>query len=122
MSEEKQPRKASSVRHTRAIQRDHTKHPISAPTAEEIQERLTEIVHPATLAQVNYFHSLGLRERTLSLMVMVAFVLGMIWRQISGVVSETERRQSAGNTTNIYIGGDVKGGTIIAGDENEVKK
>jgi len=29
---------------------------------------------------------------------------------------------SFGNTTNIYIGGDVKGGTIIAGDEIEVKK
>jgi len=85
MSEEKQPRKASSVRHTRAIQRDHTKHPIAAPSAEQIQERLTEIVHPATLAQVNYFHQLGLRERTLSLVVMVAFVLEMIWRQISGV-------------------------------------
>jgi len=41
---------------------------------------------------------------------------------LSGVVSETERRQSAGSSTNIYIGGDVKGGTIIAGDENEVKK
>ena len=41
---------------------------------------------------------------------------------LSGVVSETERRQSVGNTTNIYIGGDVQGGTIIAGDENEVKK
>ena len=85
MSEEKQPRKASSVRHTRAIQHDHTKHSIAALTAEEIQERLTEIVHPATLAQVNYFHQLGLRERTLSLTVMVAFVLEMIWRQISGV-------------------------------------
>jgi internalin A len=41
---------------------------------------------------------------------------------LSGVVSQTERKQSVGNTTNIYIGGDVKGGTIIAGDENEVKK
>ncbi|MBE0670045.1 MAG: GTP-binding protein [Anaerolineales bacterium] len=41
---------------------------------------------------------------------------------LSGVVSETERRQSAGNTTIINIGGDVKGGTIIAGDENEVKR
>jgi len=41
---------------------------------------------------------------------------------LSGVVSETERRQSSGNTTHIYIGGDVKGGTIIAGDENEVQK
>jgi hypothetical protein len=85
MSEEKQPRKASSVRHTRAIQRDHTKHTIAAPTAEEVQERLLEIVHPATLEQVGYFHRLGLRERTLSLVVMVAFVLEMIWRQISGV-------------------------------------
>jgi hypothetical protein len=85
MSEEKQPRKASSVRHTRAIQRDHTKHSITAPSAEQIQERLTEIVHPATLAQVDYFHSLGLRERTLNLVVMVAFVLEMIWRQIGGV-------------------------------------
>jgi hypothetical protein len=85
MSDEKQTRKASSVRHTRAIQRDHTKHSITAPTSEEIQERLAEIVHPATLEQVGHFHRLGLRERTLSLVVMVAFVLEMIWRQISGV-------------------------------------
>jgi len=85
MSDEKQPQKASSVRHTRAIQRDRTKHSITAPTAEQIRERLTEIVHPATLEQVGYFHRLGLRERTLGLTVMVAFVLEMIWRQISGV-------------------------------------
>jgi hypothetical protein len=85
MSEDKQPRKASSVRHTRAIQRDRTKHSITAPTGEEIQDRLAEIVHPATLAQVAYFRKLGLRERTLGLVVMVAFVLDMIWRQISGV-------------------------------------
>jgi hypothetical protein len=85
MSDEKQPRKASSVRHTRAIQRDHTKHTITTPSAEQIQERLMEIVHPATLEQVGYFHRLGLRERTLGFVVMVAFVLEMIWRQISGV-------------------------------------
>jgi len=85
MSHEKQPRKASSVRHTRAIQRDHTKHALTAPTAAEVQERLTEMVHPATLEQVSHFHRLGLRERTLGLVVMMAFVLEMIWRQISGV-------------------------------------
>ena len=85
MSEEKQPRQASSVRQTRAIQRDHTQPALSAPTAEEIQEGLTEIVHPATFAQVNYFHRLGLRDRSLSLVVMTALVLEMIWRQISGV-------------------------------------
>jgi len=84
MSEEKKTRKASSVRHTRAIQRDRTKHSVSAPSDQQIQERLTEIVHPATLAQVEYFRKLGLRERTLGLVVMVAFVLDMIWRQISG--------------------------------------
>lgn len=85
MSEEKQPRKASSVRHTRAIQRDRSKHTIATPSSEQIQERLTEIVHPATLAQVDYFRKLGLRERTLGLIVMVGLVLDMIWRQISGV-------------------------------------
>jgi hypothetical protein len=31
MSDEKQPRKASSLRHTRAIQRDQSKHPVAAP-------------------------------------------------------------------------------------------
>ncbi len=40
---------------------------------------------------------------------------------LSGVVSENERRQSTGNTTNIYVGGDVSG-NIVTGDENEVKK
>jgi hypothetical protein len=43
-------------------------------------------------------------------------VKASVLKLLSGVVSEAERRQSAGNTTQIYIGGDVKGGTIIAGD------
>lgn len=78
-------RKASSVRHTRAIQRDRTKHAISAPPAAQIQERLTQLVYPAALAQVAYFHQLGLRERTLGLVVMVAYLLALIWRQLGGV-------------------------------------
>ena len=48
-------------------------------------ERITELVHPATLAQVDYFHQLGLRERILTLPVMMAVVLSMIWRQIGSV-------------------------------------
>ena len=40
---------------------------------------------------------------------------------LSGVVSESERRQSPGSTTNIYIGGSVSG-TIIAGDDNDVQR
>ena len=65
------PKKRSSVRHTRAIQRDRTKRALSAPPAEAVVARLTEIVHPATLAQVSYFHGLGLRARLLTLPVMV---------------------------------------------------
>jgi hypothetical protein len=85
MSQETQPRKKSSVRHTRAIQQNRSKHPITAPTDQEVRERIQEIVHPATLGQVSNFHRLGLRERSLGLVVMVAFVLEMIWRQIGGV-------------------------------------
>ncbi len=85
MSEEKRPRKASSVRHTRAIQKQRVSQPVAAPTDEQIRERIQDMVQPATLAQVSYFHRLGLRERTLSFVVMVAFVLEMVWRQIGSV-------------------------------------
>lgn len=85
MSEEKQPRKKSSVRHTRAIEKSRISHPTAAPSDEQIQERIQEMVHPATLAQVSHFHSLGLRERTLGFVVMVAFVLELIWRHIGSV-------------------------------------
>ena len=82
---EAKPKKRSSVRHTRAIQRDRSKRPISAPPAEAVVARLTEIVHPATLAQVSYFHGLGLRARLLTLPVMVALVLSLLWRQIGSI-------------------------------------
>ena len=79
-------KKRSSVRHTRAIQRDRTQRPIGAPpAAAAVVARLTEIVHPATLAQVSYFHGLGLRARLLTLPVMVGLVLGLLWRQIGGL-------------------------------------
>jgi hypothetical protein len=58
---------------------------VATPSEQQVKERIQEIAHPATLEQVNHFHRLGLRERTLGLVVMVAFVLEMIWRQIGGV-------------------------------------
>ncbi|MBS1247803.1 MAG: transposase [Proteobacteria bacterium] len=82
---EAKPKKRSSVRHSRAIQRDRSKRPISAPPAEAVVARLTEIVHPATLAQVSVFHGLGLRARILTLPVMVALVLSLLWRQIGSI-------------------------------------
>src|SRR5918911_3178459 len=89
MSEKSKPKK-SSVRHTRAIGRDRTKRPNSAPPDEQIEARLTELIHPATYAQVAAFHALGLRERVLTLPVMMAFVLSLIWRQL-GCVAEAVR-------------------------------
>ncbi|MFN8569526.1 MAG: IS4 family transposase [Kouleothrix sp.] len=79
------PPKKSSVRHTRAIQRDRTKRPNTAAPDAVVEQRLEEVVHPATLNQVAHFHDLGLRERTLNLPVMMAFVLSLIWRQIGSV-------------------------------------
>ncbi len=83
-------KRPSSVRHTRAIQRDRGKRPDVAPPDEQIAGRLAEIIHPATLAQVAHFHRLGLRERTLNLPIMVALVLSMIWRQIGSVTELTK--------------------------------
>ena len=92
----KQQKKPSSVRHTRAIQRDRSKRPNVAPPDEQIAARLTEIVHPATLAQVAFFHRLGLRERILNLPVMVALVLSMVWRQIGEVTELAKMLRTEG--------------------------
>jgi hypothetical protein len=85
-STRKPARKASSVRHTRAIQRDRSRHSPAAPPATVIAARLTELVQPAAFATVGLFRSYGLRARLLTLPVMVALVLTMIWRQVSGVL------------------------------------
>jgi hypothetical protein len=92
----KQPRKPSSVRHTRAIQRDRSKRPTVGPPDEKVAARLTEVVHPATLAQVDDYHRLGLRERVLTLPVMVALVLSMVWRQIDEVTELVRLLRSEG--------------------------
>jgi hypothetical protein len=72
----------STVRHTRAIQRDRIKRPLAAPLSGPVAQGLTEVIHPATLAQIAHFYALGLRERVLTLPVMVALVVTMLWRQI----------------------------------------
>lgn len=86
----KTKKKKSTVRHTRAIHRDRSKRPTVAPPDQKIEEHLTELIHPATFAQLAAFHAMGLRARTLSLPVMVTFVLSLVWRQI-GAVSEAVR-------------------------------
>jgi Transposase DDE domain len=89
----KQP---SSVRHTPAIQRDRSKRPTVAPAAPQVEARLTELIHPATFAQVAAFHALGLRARILTLPVMVAFVLSLIWRHLGSVTEAVRVLQAEG--------------------------
>jgi Transposase DDE domain len=79
--------KASSVRHTRAIQRDRTTRPLVQPPDAEVTARLTALIHPLTLAHVGHYYDLGLRQRLLTLPVVLALVLSMIWRQIDSVRS-----------------------------------
>jgi hypothetical protein len=83
------PKKPSSVRHTRAIARDRSKRPPVATPDEQVSAHLTALIHPLTLSQVAHYHDLGLRERVLTLPVMVALVLSMIWRQIGSVCTLT---------------------------------
>jgi hypothetical protein len=89
-SQNENKRKKSSVKHTRAVQHDRSQHVNGVPTEEAIQDRLDEIVHPATLAQIGLYQALGLRARTLTLPVIVGLVLSLIWRQL-GSVSELAR-------------------------------
>jgi hypothetical protein len=77
--------KKSSVRHTRAIQRDQSKRQTAGPPGEAVEQRLGELIHPATYNQLELFRSMGLRARILTLPVMMAFVVSLIWRQIGAV-------------------------------------
>lgn len=90
MSEEPKPRKTSSVRHTRAIQRDRSKQPLREPPPEEVETLLEQLVSPIVYSQCASYQAMGLRQRILTLPVMVAFVLSLIWRQV-GSVTEAVR-------------------------------
>jgi hypothetical protein len=84
-------KKKSSVRHTRAIRRDRSKRPLAAPPDEQITARLTELVLPTLPALKPVYRALGLRDRVLTLSVMVAIVLTLVWRQVGGGGTEIER-------------------------------
>ncbi len=91
MSQRKSANKHSTVRHTRAIQSDRSKRPLSAPPDAHISTRLRELVLPAIAATEPQFKALGLRVRRLSLSVMVAIVISLIWRQLGSSGSEIAR-------------------------------
>jgi len=74
-------RKAGAI-----MRRDHAR-PRTQPASLDpiLQQHLTDLVQPATYAVVDQYHRLGLRERILSLPVMVSLVLTLIWRQVPSV-------------------------------------
>jgi hypothetical protein len=96
MSEEAKPRKTSSVRHTRAIQRDRSKQALREPPPEEVETLLEQLVSPIVYSQCASYQAMGLRQRILTLPVMVAFVLSLIWRQVSSVTEAVRELNKRG--------------------------
>jgi hypothetical protein len=74
-------RKAGAI-----MRRDHAR-PRTQPTSLDpiLQQHLTDLVRPATYAVADQYRRLGLRERVLTLPVMVSLVLTLIWRQVPAV-------------------------------------
>jgi hypothetical protein len=58
---------------------------VPAPADRDIEQRLNDLVKPAVFAEMAHFRSLGLRNRILTLPLMVALVLTLIWRRVPGV-------------------------------------
>jgi len=81
------PSKPLGRRHKRATNNpDHARRThVPAPADHEIEQRLTDLVKPAVVAELAYYRHLGLRSRLLDLPVMVALVLAMLWRRVPGV-------------------------------------
>lgn len=68
---------------------DRLKRPVAENLPQHVEALFQEMVHPLTLAQSELFRQKGLRERTLTLPVMVAVFLMAVWRQLSGVCELT---------------------------------
>src|SRR5438270_11993135 len=77
--------KDKGIRHTRAIALERSKHQPAAPPPQQIEQALNNVIDPLTFSLVNVYQNMGLRARTLTLPVMLAFVLSLIWRQIGSV-------------------------------------
>jgi len=71
---------------SRKTNRDHAKRK-QRPMVEDqvIAEHLTSLLTPTITSQAKFFRELGLRERILTLPLMVAAVLTLLWRDVPGV-------------------------------------
>ncbi len=71
---------------SKRLNRDHAKK-TQRPMVEDqvIAEHLTALLTPTIKSQSRFFRELGLRERILTLPLMVAAVLTLLWRNVPGV-------------------------------------
>ena len=87
----KSSKKRSSIRHTRAIGRNRSKRVLTIPPAKEVEDHLRKLIVPVAETQQEEFKKMGMRNRILTLSVMVAIVITMIWQQIGSGPSEIAR-------------------------------
>jgi hypothetical protein len=71
---------------TKRLNRDHAKK-TQRPMVEDrvIAEHLTALLTPVITSQSSFFRELGLRDRILTLPLMVASVLTLLWRDVPGI-------------------------------------
>lgn len=81
----KNPRRKRATDNPDHARRTH----VAAPADSEIEARLTALVQPAVYAELDHYRQLGLRNRLLTLPVMVSLVLTLIWRRVAGVCELT---------------------------------
>jgi hypothetical protein len=71
---------------SRKNNRDHAKRKQRPMVEDEaIASQLEALLTPAITAQENYYRQLGMRQRILTLPLMVAAVLTLLWRDVAGV-------------------------------------
>lgn len=71
---------------SKRLNRDHAKQKQRPMLEDEvIAAQLELLVSPVVTSQENYYRQLGMRDRILTLPLMVAAVLTMLWRDVAGV-------------------------------------
>jgi hypothetical protein len=62
---------------------DHVRRRIPPSASNEVLEkRLNELIKPAVFSQLSYYRGLGMWDRILTLSLMVAAILPLLWRQV----------------------------------------
>jgi Transposase DDE domain len=82
---------------SKRLNRDHAKK-TQRPMVEDrvIAEHLTSLLTPTIKSQSQFFRELGLRERILTLPLMVAAVLTLLWRDVPGVTELSRLLETEG--------------------------